>query len=561
MKNSTVAHPYNYVAIGILMIPIAIFCFLIYTNSFNMISRDEYRIAGTFIKQFHQAATFQEYFSAFYIQENESRPIFVRILYLLTYLIEGTYDFRTVCLFGNLELLTYILILGLAFRSTGKSLLYFIPVPFILLNLSPYFTFFFSYETYFYIASFFLPVTIFYTATMGKSKITPYLLALLCIGVGSVTSVVTLLLISLRILEKKYLSAFFFAVILVISILVIPKDGAGKDAGIISEILLNARDLALLVFALIGNFISVFSKNGTIIIGVGVLVSVSAFISIITTFNWKNNYHRFLTISYLFFLVMLFFNCVRRWRQDYEGYLKEIVNGHKIIFSVAFLVISYLICVEFFSAKKYLRRIHLAMMTLVAVALYLTANFNNISNVNLLQKRLHTDIANWELTNSHPNDIYGIYPYMTKNKLFTHGESFDQPLMNVIKQKLKDTTNLNRHYPFEVQLSKSNTKNTYGIQVTDFSIECPSYPYPKSLDKTNGFYILLVSKKRTVMLPAMLNKLSVRKLLKTGNPYNNGLFCQSSNFEVASDNYKIAICTVQNNQLVDFFFIDKQLAI
>lgn len=547
------------ISFAIILIPIVLFSGWVYNTSFNMISRDEYRIAGIFIKNFHQSLTFKDYLNAFFIQENESRPIVVRLLYLLTYWVEGTVDFRTVCMIGNLEMLTFLYILWLAFKKSGISLWYFIPIPFITLNFAPYYTFLFSYETYFYVSSFFIPIAIFYTATLQKSTVSPYLLTLLCLGVGSVTSLVTLLLIILRLLEKKYVEALLFGLILFISFLVIPKEGVGKDTGTILEIIHNWKSLSLLVFAFIGNFFSIFVKNGTMIIGVGILVFCMTSMAIVSSLKWKNTYHRFLSTSFLFFLMMFFFNCVRRWRHDYEGYLVEIINGHKIIFSVSLCSICYLIGLEYIKHKKIGLYLYFAGLGLMSLSLYLMGNFNNLLNATMLQKKLHTDIGNWKLSNNHPNDPYNTYTYMVKNKLFKHGESFDDALIDQIQKRLKDTNHVNKYYPIEIKVEKSDTKNTYNIFVTNFTISCSTYPCPTLIDHTNGIYVFLISKSRTIMFPANLTKLSIRKLFTRLNAFNDGFYCQASTLDVPLGNYQIAICNIQNKRISDLFFVEKHL--
>lgn len=551
----------NYIATALIVFPAILFIYWIYNHSFNMISRDEYRIAGNFIRQFHQATTFQEYLNAFFIQENESRPIVVRLLYLLTYWIEGTIDFKTVCLIGNMEMLTFLYILWLALKKSPLSSIYFVPIPFITLNLAPYFTYLFSYETFFYVSSFFIPVAVFYTATLGKYKASPYLLLFLCLGIGSITSIISLFLIGLRLLERKYREVLLTSGILLLSIFIIPSSGVGKDSGTLLEIIHNWKELALLVFSMIGSFASILSKNSYFIIGVGMLVFSTTSLAILATFSWKNYYHRFLSISFLFFLAMLFLNCLRRWRHDYEGYLTEIINSHKIVFSVSLLPICYLIGVEALKHRKVLSYTNLIGTAIVSVVLYVLANFNNILNIDTFHKTLHTDIVNWELSKSHPHDPYHTYSYIVNNKLFKHGESFDQSFITNIKEKLKDTNRIEEKYPIEIIVERSSSKNTYGFFTNTFTIQCGSYPFPKKYNQTNGIYLFLISKKRTVMLPVRLNNLSIRKLVKSLNPYNDGFFCLSSNLDIPSDTYRVAVCTVQDMTITDFFFTDKRLVL
>ncbi len=549
----------HYISTALIAFPTILFIYWIYNHSFNMISRDEYRIAGNFIRQFHQATTFQEYLNAFFIQENESRPIVVRLLYLLTYWVEGTIDFKTVCLIGNIEMLTFLYILWVALKKSPLSSIYFVPIPFITLNLAPYFTYLFSYETFFYVSSFFIPVAVFYTATLGKYKASPYLLLFLCLGIGSITSIISLFIIGLRLFERKYVEVLLTGIILLFSILIIPSSGVGKDAGTLLEIIHNWKELALLVFSMIGSFSSILSKNAHFIIGVGMLVFGTTSFAILATLSWKNAYHRFLSISFLFFLAMLFLNCLRRWRHDYEGYLTEIINSHKIIFSVSLLPICYLIGVEALKHRKTLSYINLLGMGIFSVILYSIANFNNILNIDTFNKNLHTDIVNWELSKSHPHDPYDSYRYMTNNQLFTHGKSFSHSFIENIKLRLKDTNRIETKYSLDILVEKSGVKNTYGFFTNTFTIQCGSYPFPKKYHQTNGIYLFLVSKKKTVMLPVRLNNLSVRKLVKSLNPYNDGFFCLSSNLDIPSDTYRIAVCAVQDMTITDFFYINKQL--
>jgi hypothetical protein len=117
---------------------------LVDTNSFNMISRDEYRIAGKFLKNYYNAEGFINSAKTLIAPENESRPVVVRLLYVLSYTLTGNVNFQFICILGNLILLGYLFLIKTIIKQLDVSSFYFLPIPFLFLNLEtlPHLSFF-----------------------------------------------------------------------------------------------------------------------------------------------------------------------------------------------------------------------------------------------------------------------------------------------------------------------------------------------------------------------------------------------------------------------------------
>lgn len=537
----------------------ALYLAWLFTNSFNMISRDEYRIAGHFLRTYFNSQGFTETFQTFVAPENESRPVVVRILYVLTYLLTGNVNFQLICILGSLILLAYILFLKKILADIGLSIFYFLPIPFLFLNLSPFLTYLFSYEAFFYISSFVIPIFIFYLEIVKCQRRLALLILVISWGIGSTAILATTLLIGYHLIWRHYKESVIYGIALLLMVFSIPEIDPQSSQNPLTQLVFHFGEITVLVFAFCGNVLSVFSESSYPVIILGATLLLFCLVLFFTKINWKNSLHNFITISLIFMLAMITLNIIARWRGDFHGYLSEILQGTKLIFTIGTFSIIYVFILAGLHQYKGFRKIFGVIILLFSVAFYATGNFNNYKNAIAYQKRLHCDIFNWEASKFIAVDGLREYDFLRAKKIFTPSGSFTPAFVSKLKKLSLDTTVRYSVSQFNIQQRTGQTKNMYGIYPKFVTIENALLPLPSKILHSNGHFLILVGKDSMLMITCTIQKLSLRRLLLGQNPYNPGFTAGFSYLDIPAGDYRIALCTVVDQEITEFGYIDKKL--
>ncbi len=584
---------FSYLVFVVVFTPICIYLWRSNQYSVNIFCRDEYRIAVLFLKKWFEATSFQEALQTFFLPENENRPFVIRMIYVFSYWLTGSVNIKFVCVLANIEMLGFLYIIWDSLKRGGLSLWVFAPIPYLALNLSPVRSFYFAYESFFYIGSFFLPILIFHVAILGKRQWLPFLLLVVCLGVGAVSAITSLCLLIYSVAFKKVFHAVLYFLILLISYIILDDYVKDASSGTLSEILNNIKPLTLLTITFCGSFATVILKGNVLLIqGLGILIIILTLVLTITKFDIKNKNHHFLLLSFFFILGMIFLNTQRRWGTIYERYLQETIQGSKIIFSIAFVSISFANCMvalkeksntkswmlllklwhglnNFFgtnlkvqmsySLKKATGYVGFSVVFLISVLIYLSSNLQFYADVRLFQKQLYSEIFNWQLSQTNPNDKEKLYLYLTRNKIFTPTESYSKDFIEQVKAVQKDTSAYNEKYPIEVTENLSSTLNMYGIYDKFVNINSDSYPSPKKVDKMNGVFLFLVGPNNTYMLPTTFKKQAIKRLITKFELHRKGFIMSVLSRDYPSGSYKLLVANIQDMKIVDYFYAKNQI--
>lgn len=154
----------------ILFIPFLIYGLFIFRYAVNIPYYDDYDVILNFMNTFVQTGTVMEKISLFFLQHNEHRIVFDRIITLCYYYLFDEIDFKSLIIFGNLGWVLTVSMLMVYLKKSSSSLYCLIPIPYFLLSFSHWENMFFAMaaiQNYWFI--FF---TIAFLISLSKNKIT-----------------------------------------------------------------------------------------------------------------------------------------------------------------------------------------------------------------------------------------------------------------------------------------------------------------------------------------------------------------------------------------------------
>jgi len=196
----------------ILLIPFFINGLFVFRYSVNIPYYDDYDVILNFMNTFVQTETPMEKASLLFLQHNEHRIVFDRIITICYYYLFGEVDFKSLIVFGNLGWALTVSMLMVCLKKNLNSLYYLIPIPYFLLSFSHWENMFFAMaaiQNYWFI--FF---TIAFLISLSKDKVILscvfFLMALFTSGGGVVLYPLGNLFLILRKKWKFFL--FFFTV-------------------------------------------------------------------------------------------------------------------------------------------------------------------------------------------------------------------------------------------------------------------------------------------------------------------------------------------------------------
>ena len=118
----------------VILLPPAIYFYLIYSYSLNLPFADDFTILSQAISIF-QSANLSENLSILFSQDGEHRLAFSRLAYTLSYILLGEVNFKFLVIFGNTSLLALLYLFLKTLKVPHTNLLYFVPVSILLFQL------------------------------------------------------------------------------------------------------------------------------------------------------------------------------------------------------------------------------------------------------------------------------------------------------------------------------------------------------------------------------------------------------------------------------------------
>ncbi len=123
--------------LGLMLAPISYFYLIIDAHLVNIPFIDDYMLLET-VHNFRQEKDFTEALKILFAQVNQHRFAFERLVMLTLVFLTGTINLKALITLGNLFLLGILYLFFQTFREERVSWYYFLPIPFLLFNLTYY---------------------------------------------------------------------------------------------------------------------------------------------------------------------------------------------------------------------------------------------------------------------------------------------------------------------------------------------------------------------------------------------------------------------------------------
>lgn len=127
--------PHNKAAISLAIIAILVHYITLLVYAENIPVGDDYYDVLRFLHQYENAVSIKEKLLAIYMQHNEHRTAFSRIIYLVMYELSGSINFRTLMLIGDLSTIGIIILLANQYKNQKYVLVIWAFIAIFLLNL------------------------------------------------------------------------------------------------------------------------------------------------------------------------------------------------------------------------------------------------------------------------------------------------------------------------------------------------------------------------------------------------------------------------------------------
>ena len=124
----------NFFSWLVILLPPAIYFYLIYSYSLNLPFADDFTILSQAIRII-QSTNFSEQFSLLFASHNEHRVAFTRLAFTLSYALFGEIDFSFLIFLGNAALVALLYLFFKMLNIRHGNLIYFIPISILLFQL------------------------------------------------------------------------------------------------------------------------------------------------------------------------------------------------------------------------------------------------------------------------------------------------------------------------------------------------------------------------------------------------------------------------------------------
>lgn len=124
----------NILATILILFPIAVFYFVFQKYAVNIPHWDDFAIRNTLAQMIETESVFQK-IKLLFSQHNEHRILLTRFSAWMVYLLEGTLNLKSLMLIGIIALLGILFLLYKLSKKYNSSLLAFVPISFIFLNV------------------------------------------------------------------------------------------------------------------------------------------------------------------------------------------------------------------------------------------------------------------------------------------------------------------------------------------------------------------------------------------------------------------------------------------
>lgn len=550
------------------ILPIIFHLLFITTAKYNYPMADDNRIIGEFFFDFYKSGSLSQKLLSIFKLENEGSPALIRVFYLLSYVITGSIQYKSIGILANFMAFIPLWIFYDLYQHSKKNILYLLPIPYILLLVVSFYTFYFSYETVFYISSSVIPILVFYLFIVKQQRTFSYILLITLLFSTSVV-VPTAFILFVYSIYKKYTKEavllILFPVLYYVITRIILKNPAKAVSAAEAQSLTNGIGafftISKLFFIRIGSWVLIFFKDKMYLaLIVGILNIVLLGILLLKVRSKINNVTIFFFCSFVSLLSLIFLNVWFRWGGDQNRYLEYVSSFEKSFFIFLFLTIFLSFAFFYFDSKKL--KISTLVLFILASITYAYQYYYSYSNwVSWYKTSLLSSInRNWigakEIAIRRNNTDIQSYNSLIKNNFC----SVEENIFTANKNKIESFIASNKEpkkYDLE-QLKYDNTGNGKSLVLFSFKNEFSG----NVLNKLDGVYFLFENSLDKYILPARFMPNHPAKFL-IGKPYYaNWQVLEINNVfeeELKEEDYNIYVLTVKEGQLSDIFKLDKKL--
>ena len=513
--------------------------------SVNTPQEDEIRTVFQFILDWQKAPDFFSKIEVLISPENESRPVYFRLIVLIIFGLTGKINFTALMFIGILGLIPIYTMLGSQSVKSSPQILFICAL--LIFQPQYYFCSFRADASIFYLHGIGLACLAFYFLTKNRPTFNFY--ALFFAILAMLNSVAGLLVFAISIfylvLFKKSKLSIFWGFLFVISLcFIFLNSDAGNTSSRFSDTISNKLLHSLTIsLSFLGSFSQVensFHPNVSILIG---LIIAICFVIILSEFirkwmlflklKFSNNTDAsqtdFLVLFLLYLMATVVLIGLTRWIGDYENTLKGLtLERSKKIYPILILC-----CLVVYFSFKYLISSRLASgLMLLSITFNFYSYWFYTPEIAFIQRQISLDGYEFRQNKSlaslsvSPNNpvVVSVFSEILNRNYWNFPTTFFQKNEII----LKSNTLVKATVEFKIQEIVRSNKDIDSKSKQFFIVQNDNLLNEKG-DNFAEYYLLLQSQSSTFMLATMPNHNSKINFLKTFNLYRNGFVCEFQN--------------------------------
>ncbi|WP_337042497.1 hypothetical protein [Emticicia sp. 17c] len=373
------------------LIPVLFYCYVVLRFSSDVPFYDDFFWGFDYLELYLQKNTFFEKVKMLFMQHNQHRLIYFRSVLLSLFYLEGTLNIKHLILAGNLSIFGVLITYWLVFRRMAISLVYFLPVPFLLLPYQFMFNSIVSYGVPNMSIIFLATLTLYFTCFAAPKNIyLVWIVGFLATFSNGNGIVVLLIATFLLFLQGRTRQAIYTAVIYAASMAVY-FSGFHMKSG---EATFNANTF-LYVFRFLGA--AFFTNINT----VSVVLSALAILAIVVYFLYfflkfiQNKYRPINDKVILFCLgIFMFLGCTALMTAIVRAIHKVDIPDWYKNYSILFVVSIYAFLLAA-NKKQWLQQAFLGVFIIYGAGIWYKSAEKNLPSYQYLKSTFDADVANY----------------------------------------------------------------------------------------------------------------------------------------------------------------------
>lgn len=551
-----------------------LYIFFVYTIKYNSVLFDETRIVAEFFDSYFATDSFVGKMRALFYKENETYPGLIRSLYLFSYYITGSVQFKWLGYIADALPVIFLAFIYVKRHVFNIDRLAFLTLAFLLLNPYPDHIYYFTYASFFYFISILVPVVVFYYFTHQKYVVALVLLFLL--GLSSSTYlIVGGILVVIALLKGKFKPAIL-TVLVILPVAVLPTllHGSGESSNrmeVIVKSFSHLPELIDLFFTTLGSWVQLFNSSALnkLALWIGVVGFLVVIYQTYVVFK-REGFTKlllFFTVLQVYFWLVFISTTVLRWNLNYDLQYNQIFSVYKSFFVFMYLFMTLLFFYSYI--KKTVVRTSITAVSLIFVLSYLYNYYYNYNVwVDIYKESMMAEVnyttRNKEIKFSNFT-FYNDYRRMREKRwLAPDGTPFDTIDLqkNISQNKFKTDTTV----VLKTLDEASNGPNIYDISLKPlilYSMELNYYVNP--LRHQDGLYLYFDAPEDKVVAqfrPVPVNPVSAFLKVKNYNsPWMILTFENSIALELHRTTYDLYLINISQGKMKDFIKIGNRIKV